>query len=138
MALCCIKENPAKYISFNCSIGKSYFTQRNNELTPSWACNTTSICIGLHLSGWSFPTGPYSQPEDNLTHFCWNNEQVLAYYEENYLRRRGYNSCANNASYGKHQKRNIQRLFSAVIAFTKMYQYDYRQKGKYQRGISKL
>lgn len=84
MALYCIKENPAKYISFNCSTGKSYFTQRDNELTPNWACNTTSMCIGLHLAGWSFPTGPYSQPEDNLTYFCWNDERVLAYYEENY------------------------------------------------------
>lgn len=80
-----IKIEPiSKYVNFNCSDNKSYLSQRNNIITSSWTCNTTSMCMGIYYMGYDFPTGTYEQPEDNLTWFCQNDTEALKYFETNY------------------------------------------------------
>lgn len=73
-----------KYKTFNLSLGKPHLSQRNNAITPNWTCNTTAMCMGLKYSGYSFPSGQYEQPEDNLTYFCQHDQRVLDYYQTNY------------------------------------------------------
>jgi len=60
----------------NNSDGKPYYTQRNNELFPSSACNVTSMVSGLAAAGWPFAAGKYRQPEDNLMDFIRSNPTV--------------------------------------------------------------
>lgn len=67
-------------------------TQRNNRIVwpsekskpkaqyrASWknTCNTTSMVMGLEMSGFSFPPGKWEQPEDNLTEFILTNKDLL-------------------------------------------------------------
>ena len=76
------KENNPKYKSFNCATNQSHLSQRNNEVTPSWTCNTTSMCMGLTYAGWTLPKGQYERAADNLTYFCQHDQRVLDYYNE--------------------------------------------------------
>lgn len=70
-------------------------TQRNNQISwpspnkfpksqiiVSWknTCNVTSIVMGLEYSGWNFPVGQYSQPEDNLAKFILESEEIDSLY----------------------------------------------------------
>jgi hypothetical protein len=58
-----------KELDINVSNGKENYSQRNNELDPFGSCNVTSMCMALDYIGYSFPTGQYKQPEDNLYQF---------------------------------------------------------------------
>jgi len=60
----------------NNSDGKPYYSQRNNELNPSSACNVTSMVSGLVSASWPLPAGKYKQPEDNLLEFIRSNPAV--------------------------------------------------------------
>jgi hypothetical protein len=61
----------------NNSQGKPYYTQRNNRLSPSAACNVTAMASALAAAGWPFPAGPHEQPEDNLLAFIRSAPAVL-------------------------------------------------------------
>lgn len=76
-------------------IGNS--SQRNNELVwppvkdypnaqyrTSWKnmCNVTSYVMALEYSGFSFPSGPYKQPEDNLGLHILTSEKLMAEWEK--------------------------------------------------------
>jgi hypothetical protein len=61
----------------NNSLGKPYYTQRNNRLSPGAACNVTAMVSALAAAGWPFPAGPHEQPEDNLMTFIRSSPQVL-------------------------------------------------------------
>ena len=67
-------------------------SQRNNQLVwPSvkskpkaqyrtnWSnmCNVTSMVMGLEYAGFTFPDGPYNQPEDNLGLFILTDRVLL-------------------------------------------------------------
>ncbi|GHV91990.1 hypothetical protein AGMMS50268_24930 [Spirochaetia bacterium] len=60
----------------NNSDGKSYYTQRNNELSPGSSCNVTSIVSGLVSADWPLPAGKYKQDEDNLLDFIRSSPTV--------------------------------------------------------------
>jgi hypothetical protein len=60
----------------NNSLGKPYYTQRNNRLSPGAACNVTAMVSALAAAGWPFPAGPHEQPEDNLMAFIRQDPQV--------------------------------------------------------------
>jgi hypothetical protein len=60
----------------NNSLGKPYFTQRNNYLYPSSACNVTAMVSGLSAADWPLPKGKFAQPEDNLLNFIRENPEV--------------------------------------------------------------
>jgi hypothetical protein len=84
-----------KYIyTFDSSFGKDNYSQRNNlfkwvhpkndKLTMDALseCNVTSIVMALDYAGWIFPKdSKYSQPEDALCNFIFNNPQVLNFYK---------------------------------------------------------
>lgn len=72
-------------------------TQRNNQLVfpdptkypkaqyaTNWKnmCNVTSYIMFLEYSGAKFPTGNYSQPEDNLGYFILTDERILEKYKK--------------------------------------------------------
>ena len=40
--------------------GHSLYSQRNNELLPTSACNVTAMCQALHIGGYTFPKGKYA------------------------------------------------------------------------------
>jgi hypothetical protein len=61
----------------NNSLGKPYYTQRNNRLSPGAACNVTAMVSALAAAGWPFPAGPHEQPEDNLMAFIRSAPAVL-------------------------------------------------------------
>ena len=79
---------------FNVSKGKTNYCQREAKFTwqhpknPSIKmdghsmCNTVSIVMALDYAGWHFPTGPFEQPEDNLTHFMFNDARVMEHYRK--------------------------------------------------------
>jgi hypothetical protein len=96
-----IKEEqiPVKYeekdgkIIFNVSKGKENFSQRNNEF--KWThpknpavkmdalsmCNVTSMVMALAYLGYTFPTGKFKQPEDNLCDFMFTDKRVMERYK---------------------------------------------------------
>ena len=56
----------------NNSLGKPYYSQRNNALKPEGACNVTAMVSALSAAGWpveKFSDETYKQPEDALMHF---------------------------------------------------------------------
>ena len=56
----------------NNSLGKPYYSQRNNVLKPEGACNVTAMVSALSAAGWpveKFSDEKYTQPEDALMHF---------------------------------------------------------------------
>ena len=56
----------------NNSLGKPYYSQRNNVLKPEGACNVTAMVSALSAAGWpveKFSDETYKQPEDALMHF---------------------------------------------------------------------
>nr|DAT09733.1 MAG TPA: peptidase [Caudoviricetes sp.] len=56
----------------NNSLGKPYYSQRNNVLKPEGACNVTAMVSALSAAGWpveKFSDEKYKQPEDALMHF---------------------------------------------------------------------
>ena len=56
----------------NNSLGKPYYSQRNNALKPEGACNVTAMVSALAAAGWpveKFSDETYKQPEDALMHF---------------------------------------------------------------------
>ena len=53
-------------MQINVSKGKLNYSQRNNERDPVNTCNVTSMVMALDYLGYSFPSGQYKQPEDNL------------------------------------------------------------------------
>ncbi|MCL2174999.1 MAG: C39 family peptidase [Treponema sp.] len=53
-------------MQINVSKGKLYYSQRNNERDPNNTCNVTSMIMALYYLGFNFPSGKYTQPEDNL------------------------------------------------------------------------
>lgn len=55
----------------NNSAGKPYYTQRNNKINPSGACNVTAMINALSSSGWPVEelTEEGVQPEDSLLRF---------------------------------------------------------------------
>lgn len=60
----------------NNSLGKPYYTQRNNRLSPQAACNVTAMVSALASAGWPFPAGGEPQPEDNLMSFIRSDPAV--------------------------------------------------------------
>jgi hypothetical protein len=60
----------------NNSIGKPWYTQRNNELSPGSACNVTAMVSGLVSAGWPLPAGKFKQDEDSLLDFIRSSPQV--------------------------------------------------------------
>ena len=93
-------------LTINNSKNFSYYTQRNNEVTPTSACNVTSMIMGLlynkliynNMGRWynrdnvdlyelnkdQLPSKPYTQIEDNLIYFCQHSPDVLSMYEKTY------------------------------------------------------
>jgi len=49
---------------------ETYYSQRNNELSPGVTCKPTATVECLDIAGWPLPTGGLKQPEDNLTAWC--------------------------------------------------------------------
>lgn len=60
-------------------------TYPNAQYVTNWknTCNVTSYVMALDYAGAKFPTGPYSQDEDNLGYFILTNKDVLDAYKEN-------------------------------------------------------
>jgi hypothetical protein len=81
-------------IIFNCSAGKANYSQRNNEF--KWVhpknsnlkmdalsmCNVTSMAMALDYLGYQFPSGKFTQPEDNLCDFMFTDPSVDEYYKK--------------------------------------------------------
>jgi len=67
---------------FNNSLGKPYFTQRNNKIKPFESCTATSIIMALYYSNIPFPMSD-NQPEDDLMTFINTNPDVIHYYKNN-------------------------------------------------------
>lgn len=61
--------------------GHSLYSQRNNELLPTSACNVTAMCQALHIGGYTFPKGKYAQEEDNLMYFILHDSRVQSFYK---------------------------------------------------------
>ena len=63
----------------NNSLGKPYYTQRNNTIKPGSACNVTSMIAALSAAGWPVegfaPDG--GQPEDALMRFIMTDSVTL-------------------------------------------------------------
>lgn len=72
-------------------------TQRNNQLVwppekeyplaqyrTSWKnmCNVTSMVMALEYAGFKFPTGQFTQPEDNLAYFILTDTRVREYFQK--------------------------------------------------------
>ena len=49
--------------------GLHYYSQRNNQIKPSIRCKPTATVCGMEILGIQLPSGPYKQPEDNLTDY---------------------------------------------------------------------
>jgi hypothetical protein len=60
----------------NNSHGKAYYTQRNNKLNSSRACNVTAMVNALVSAGWKLPWGEHTQVEDNLMKFIQTNPTI--------------------------------------------------------------
>ncbi len=61
----------------NNSENKAYYSQRNNKIDPSGACNVTAMVQALVTAGWPLPKGEHKQPEDNLILFIRNDKEIL-------------------------------------------------------------
>lgn len=87
-----VETKNGKLLVFSADEGDGYYSQRNNELIwPSvkskpkaqyrtcWKnmCNVTSMVNALCKAGFTFPDGPYNQPEDNLGLFILTNKELL-------------------------------------------------------------
>lgn len=64
----------------NNSNGKDYYTQRNNEIKPSGACNVTAMINALSAASWpveEMRTARHRQPEDALMHFILTDPRIF-------------------------------------------------------------
>ncbi len=61
----------------NNSKNKAYYSQRNNKIAPTAACNVTAMVQALVTAGWPLPKGKDEQPEDNLMAFIRNDDAIL-------------------------------------------------------------
>ena len=70
-----------------------HYSQRNNqfvqknskgmvEVNAASMCNVTSLVMTADINGWKFPSGKYSQPEDNLMDFISKSKEVDKYYKK--------------------------------------------------------
>ena len=90
-----ITINRKKYFYYNVDENKENYTQRNNKyewgknnnnakVKSSTMCNVTSICMALDYAGYKFPSGEYSQPEDNLAKHIMESKLVDEEYKKRY------------------------------------------------------
>ncbi len=68
----------------NNSTGKTYKTQRDNEINPNITCLPTSLAMALIYSDVKVPTyDTFQQLEDQLTYFMNNDVRVIDFYKNN-------------------------------------------------------
>lgn len=66
------------------SAGKQNYSQRNNKISPSGSCATTSIMMAMDYSGFEIPKSRFDQPEDGLIDFIRNDPETQEYYRKRY------------------------------------------------------
>ena len=80
-------------VIFDVSLNRPNYGQRNNEYKWSHPknsaltmdalsmCNVTSMVMALDYLDYKFPSGKYSQPEDNLCDFMFTSKEVDDFYK---------------------------------------------------------
>lgn len=66
------------------SAGKQNYSQRNNQISPTGSCATTSIAMALDYAGIAFPASKWAQPEDAIIDFIRTSPEVQEFYQKNY------------------------------------------------------
>ena len=66
----------------NNSLGKPYYTQRNNALAPTSSCSVTAMVSALVSANWPLPIGKFEQPEDNLLDYIRQSPEVQKHWNQ--------------------------------------------------------
>lgn len=84
---CDLKDNGSEILNSsqrnNLLVWPSVKEFPNSQYRTSWKnmCNVTAMVMSLEYSGWVFPSGQFSQPEDNLAYFILTNGDIRAAYK---------------------------------------------------------
>lgn len=67
---------------FNNSAGRDYYSQRNNRIRPTAACQVTAYLDALEACQWPLPDTGKEQPEDALLTFIETDWECLKHWRE--------------------------------------------------------